>query len=92
MICASTADDALAALRDGVTFDIAVLDFKLSGATANSLMVADALLKEKTPFVFLTGMSDDDDRLKKYPQAPMVGKPYQAHFLLAAIEKALSPT
>lgn len=87
--CVSSAEDALKELHADPKFDLAVLDLKLSGANATSATVAAELSKQKTPFVFLTGMRADDGELRKYPQAPVVEKPYQAKLLLAAIEKTL---
>lgn len=90
VICASNAGDALSALHDGVTFDLAVLDFKLNGPTRTSEVVALALTQQGTPFVFLTGLNDQETELKKFSHVPTVYKPYQVASLLAAIIKALS--
>lgn len=92
VICVSNVDDALTAIAAKGRFDLAVLDLKLSGAKSTSVTVAAELTARKTPFVFLTGMRADDGQLKKYPQAPVVEKPYQARALVAAIEKALGAT
>lgn len=89
VVCVSGVDDALTALLAGKKFDLAVLDLKLSGAQSTSASVADELTRRKMPFLFLTGMRADDDLLRKYPQAPVVEKPYQAELLLAAIGRAL---
>lgn len=88
--CVASAGDALKALRAGQKFDLAVLDLKLSDAHTTSAMLATELTLRKTPFLFLTGMRADDAQLKNYPQAPVVEKPYQAKFLMAAIVSALS--
>ena len=37
------------------------------------------------PFIFLTGMGGDDPRARKYPDVPVVDKPYHGDELLAAI-------
>jgi CheY-like chemotaxis protein len=92
VICVASADEALALLRDGVGFDIAVLDLKLSGETPTSLSVAAELSRRKTPFVFLTGMRETDENLRKFPQAPVVEKPYQAPRLLETVRGALIKT
>ena len=62
------------------TFDLAVLDVKLSGTTRTSLTVAAALDRtQSTPFVFLTGMrADDVQHAEQFPDAPVVEKPYRA--------------
>jgi CheY-like chemotaxis protein len=90
VVCFSTADDALRAIRDNGRFDLAVLDLILGGVNLTSAAVAAELVRQKTPFVFLTGMHADNAQLRKYSHVPMVEKPYQAQLLLAAIARALS--
>jgi CheY-like chemotaxis protein len=85
--CTGNATDALKAVKMAQPFDLAVLDFRLEGRTS-SLDVADALFEAKIPFVFLTGMLGDPE-LKKYPNAPVVEKPYDAQLLIDAIVRAL---
>jgi CheY-like chemotaxis protein len=87
VICASNADDALKAITAAPVFDLGVLDFKLSG-TDSSVNVAAALTAMQTPFVFLTGMRGDDE-MKKFPNAPVVEKPYDAKLLIDAIVRSL---
>jgi FixJ family two-component response regulator len=70
-------------------FDLAVLDVKLGDAEGNSLDVAAMLAEAGTPFVFLTGMRVDNVHAKKFPQAPVVEKPYDASTLLDAAQRAL---
>lgn len=89
VVCAGNAADAMAALRGGVRFDLAVLDVKLSGAARTSMTVAAALAKQDTPFVFLTGMRGDDMHMKQFPHAPVVEKPYDAALLLEILQDAL---
>lgn len=90
VICVGTAEDALAALRGGPRFDIAVLDIVLGGAANNSLRVVAALTAQKTPFVFLTGMRGIDVHNAAYPKAPMVEKPYQAPLLIDALLRVMA--
>jgi CheY-like chemotaxis protein len=89
--CTGNATDALKAVKAAqsfdLAFDLAVLDFRLAGTTS-SLHVADALAEAGIPFVFLTGMLGDRE-LKKYPNAPVVEKPYDAQLLIDAIVGAL---
>jgi len=42
-----------------------------------------------TPFVFLTGMHVDNVHVRKFPQAPVAEKPYDALALLDAVQRAL---
>jgi FixJ family two-component response regulator len=65
-----------------------VLDYRLTGATS-SLDVADALVKAGIPVVFLTGMRGDKQMQQKYPDTPVVEKPYEAKLLIDAITHAL---
>jgi two-component system, response regulator PdtaR len=89
VICAASAAEARALLRSEAKFDVAVLDVKLSGPEGNSLGIAEALAGGGTPFVFLTGMRVDDVHAKRFPQAPVIEKPYDAIALLDAVRRAL---
>ncbi len=91
VVCVASAADALDLLRREPKFDIAVLDVKLSGPEGTSLGVAEALAGKGTPFVFLTGMRVDDVHAKRFPQAPVIEKPYDAIALLNAVRRALEP-
>ena len=85
----ASASEAMELLRSEPKFDLAVLDVKLGGAEGNSLDVAAMLAKAGTPFVFLTGMRVDNVHAKKFPQAPVVEKPYDALTLLDGAQRAL---
>jgi CheY-like chemotaxis protein len=83
------ADQAMAALRAGARFDVAILDVLLGSASRTSEDVAQALQLQKTPFVFLTGMRDASAQSKKFPAAPVVHKPFVPELLVAAVVRAL---
>lgn len=85
----ASASEAMELLRREPKFDLAVLDVKLGDAEGNSLDVAAMLAEAGTPFVFLTGMRVDNVHAKKFPQAPVVEKPYDALTLLDAAQRAL---
>ncbi len=85
----ASASEAIELLRREPKFDLAVLDVKLGDAEGNSLDVASMLAEAGTPFVFLTGMRVDNVHAKKFPQAPVVEKPYDALTLLDAAQRAL---
>ena len=85
----ASASEAIELLRREPKFDLAVLDVKLGGDEGNSLDVAAMLAKAGTPFVFLTGMRVDNVHAKKFPQAPVVEKPYDALTLLDGAQRAL---
>jgi CheY-like chemotaxis protein len=91
VVCVASAAEARDFLRRETKFDIAVLDVKLSGPELNSLGVAEMLAEEGTPFVFLTGMRVDDVHAKRFPEAPVIEKPYDAIALLDAVRRALEP-
>jgi CheY-like chemotaxis protein len=89
--CFTDAEETLQALRDGGRFDLGVLDVNLGGATRTSLSVADALTAQKTPFVFLTGMQAEQTMTSRFPQVPILEKPYQHDEVLEAIRSVLKP-
>lgn len=89
VLCTGTAADALAAVRDGSRFDLAVLDVKLGGPAQTSLSVAAMLAEKRVPFVFLTGMRRDEMHRSRYPDAPVVEKPYETQVFLEAVTRAL---
>lgn len=88
--CIGEADAALATLRGGAPFDVAVLDVKLSGAGRDSMGVAALLTEQGTPFVFLTGLRADDLPAQSFPDAPVVEKQYQVEALLEVLRQALA--
>ena len=88
--CFGNADEALAALRNGSHFDVAVLDVLMHDATRVGLKVAAELQLRKTPFVFLTGMRGDDLRAGEFPAVPVVEKPYRPPLLIDAVARALT--
>jgi two-component system, response regulator PdtaR len=89
VICVGNCDEALAKLRLEAKIDFAVLDIELSGPTRDSVMVAAELVRQNTPFIFVTGMRRKDERMKEFPDAPVVEKPYETPLLLDAVLRAL---
>jgi DNA-binding NtrC family response regulator len=85
--CVGNLADAMAALQNGSPFAVAVVDIDLNGS--DSMALPAALQERGVPFVFLTGMGGDDPRARRYPEVPVVDKPYQADELLAALRRAL---
>lgn len=85
----ASATEAIEVLSREPKFDLAVLDVKLGGVERNSLDVAALLHTQGVPFVFLTGMRADDVHAKKFPNAPVIEKPYDATALLRAVQHAL---
>lgn len=87
VICVGNVADAMATLQNDVPTHLAVLDVALGGG--DSMAVPAALRQRNIPFLFLTGMGGDDPRVRKYPDAPVVDKPYTAEIFLAAVLRAL---
>ena len=86
----ASAAEATELLGPKLKFDLAVLDVKLGSVERNSLDVAALLQTQGVPFVFLTGMRADDMHAKKFPNAPVIEKPYDAATLLRAVQHALA--
>ena len=86
----ASAAEAIEVLGREPKFDLAVLDVKLGGPEQNSLDVAVLLQTQGVPFVFLTGMRVDDVHAKKFPNAPVIEKPYDATALLRVVQQALA--
>jgi DNA-binding response OmpR family regulator len=87
VVCVGNVADATVALGSETPLTIAVLDIGLGGDDGAAVP---ALLQQRNvPFVFLTGMGRDDHRALRYPNAPVVDKPYRLDVLLAALRGAL---
>lgn len=89
--CFSNSQETLDALRDGGRFDLGVLDIRLGSGARTSLSVADALAERQIPFIFLTGMQTDQTITARYPQVPVLEKPYRQVDLFAALDRVLKP-
>ena len=85
----ASATAAIEVLGREPKFDLAVLDVKLGDVERNSLDVAALLHTQGVPFVFLTGMRTNDVHAKKFPNAPVIEKPYDATALLRAVQQVL---
>jgi DNA-binding response OmpR family regulator len=88
---AATVGDALSLIEEVSAaggIDAAVLDVNLSGQVA--VDVADALAERCIPFLFVTGYGGSYDR-GRHIAAPILGKPFDASDLLAALDAATTP-
>jgi CheY-like chemotaxis protein len=83
IVSAGRVADALQALDEGSNFDLALVD------RDSALPVVERLAALAIPFVILTG-SPDTAETRSFPQAPVVGKPFDDATLMAALELALS--
>ena len=80
---ASNAASAIEAITE-TAFSFALLDVNLGSETSEPIAM---LLAEKgVPFAFATGYGDATDVTKRFPEAPVIQKPYA----LPSIESALS--
>ena len=77
----SVFEEAEAALQE--PFDIAVVDLILRGKSA--LPLADRLLATSTPIVFTTGGDSDGQLAARFPNVPLVKKPYAGPELINAL-------
>lgn len=81
IITHSVVEDAESVLSE--PFDIAVIDLILRGKSA--LPLADRLLANETPIVFTTGGDADGQLQMRFPNAPLVRKPYTGSELIDAL-------
>lgn len=88
IVTASRVAQALDLVMASGPFDAAVLDLKLERET--SIPVAERLHAAGVPFVFLTGGTPGSDITAQFPRAPVVGKPFDADTLLAALMQAMT--
>lgn len=75
VLTAASPDEALA-LIDKHDFTFALLDVNLK--TETSEPVADRLTGDKVPFIFATGYGEQSVMLKRFPEATVIQKPYEA--------------
>ncbi len=92
VVTASRVQDALNAIVDsekaGGPLDAAVLDLKLDHES--SAPIAERLASAGVPFIFLTGAPTDVALAKQFGSGPIVGKPFDAATLMAALQTALA--
>src|SRR6185437_10793126 len=89
VIYVSTTRDARAAIEAGQAFDLAVLDFLLGRDGAHSLDIAEILAERKIPIVFATGVSGESFHTERFPDVPVIVKPYDTAELIAVVCEAL---
>jgi DNA-binding response OmpR family regulator len=85
---ANRVDQALVLIKDGASFDAAVLDLKLDRET--SVAIAEQLQVQNVPFVFLTGAAGDASIAAQFKNAPVVGKPFDSDALFSALKQVMS--
>jgi CheY-like chemotaxis protein len=87
VLTASRVKQALELMLSAGPFDAAVLDLKLERET--STPIAERLQQAGVPFVFLTGGPSQADT-RRFPQAPVIGKPFDGETLLSALAEAMA--
>lgn len=70
--------------------DLAVLDVMLAGEPTFDF--AQGLRSREIPFIFATGYADTARISERFPDIPIVAKPYAAQEIVAAMTQALSRT
>ena len=81
-----TAQEALG-FFDEANIDVAILDVHLR--TGTSFEVAEALAELKIPFVFCTGGGQDQRHIAKWPDVPVIVKPYRAGVVVETLSKLI---
>jgi len=88
VLIASGVKDALAALTNGQSIHAAVIDLNLGDHFGDSL--ADTLLSQKVPFIFVTGYGRDALLGEHLKHVPLLPKPYTAEMLIEALSSAIA--
>jgi CheY-like chemotaxis protein len=89
---ASSAEDAVDALRAGLRPGLVLLDINLPGETGWSLLRGDALtLAGDPPVIVASATTIDPRRLREHHVAGYLPKPFPLQTLLEAIERLTAP-
>lgn len=86
---AGSVAQALKLLADQ-TVQFAILDFRLSDG--NSLALAEVLVQDEVPFLFLTGYGADAEIPASLAHVPVLSKPFTTALLTEAMLRALGGT
>lgn len=70
----------------GSNYDVAVIDLRLRGQS--TLDFARGLAARGVPFIFATGLADDQEISRDFPSVHVVSKPYRGPELIEAMAKA----
>ncbi|MFQ6551917.1 HWE histidine kinase domain-containing protein [Aestuariibius insulae] len=83
---ASSVTEALS-LLDKEAFDLALLDVNLGAET--SIQIAERLQKDGIPFILATGYGGANELARRYPDAPILSKPFGSDKLKQAMTRIL---
>jgi CheY-like chemotaxis protein len=73
---------------DAMEFDGALLDMNLSGTVV--FPVADALVARGLPFAFVTGYGRTLEAKARFPDAPVLKKPFDSHQLAQILKSRIA--
>jgi len=86
---AATVDDAMSKVLATEAIDAAILDVHVGGEMI--FPIADVLVARGIPFVFSTGYGSAD-LVRRYPQSPLLNKPYDSETLAKVLNGFLDAT
>lgn len=69
-------------------FDLAVVDILLGAES--SLHIADLLVAADVPFVFASGYAHMPEVAERFPEVPLVGKPYSGATVIEALTTVMA--
>ena len=75
------------ALLEASPVDAAILDFNLGGDTSGAFAME--LRARGIPFLFITGLTDNQRIAEQFPEAPILLKPFKEEAVVAALKELL---
>ncbi len=89
VVCEGSPEKAREALDAAGSFDFAIVDLHIGGGIDSGLSVATLLRERGIPFVFLSGMSNNDPQVTRF-NVPLVEKPYRPEVLVRTVARVLA--
>jgi CheY-like chemotaxis protein len=88
VVAAASVEQAMAKMETHA-FDVAMLDSNLAGNSSDP--IADALAARNVPFFFATGQRNGKGERDRYPDRPVLKKPFGFEDLQESLRQVLSP-
>jgi CheY-like chemotaxis protein len=88
VVAAASVEQALTKMETHA-FDVAMLDANLSGSSSDP--IADALAARNVPFFFATGQRNGKGQSDRYPNRPVLKKPFGLEDLQESLRQVLPP-
>jgi CheY-like chemotaxis protein len=88
VVAAASVEQALTKMETHV-FDVAMLDANLAGSSSDP--IADALAARNVPFFFATGQRNGNGQSDRYPDRPVLKKPFRFEDLQESLRQVLPP-